>query len=146
MNAIDWTPTYFERHRVRIASSLNALGIDIWNREVALDYLALGAAGASGGEVVPKEVALKAKAGHESEPSTPSLSSSPRAPAQEFLEEGDTVRMLEIHLAKYTDLVDVTLLSSLVVHKKIPGIGGGLIVKTTKGNRLKVAQSHVVKL
>ena len=143
---IDWSRTYFERHPIRIVSSLNALGIDIWNREVALDHLALGAAGASGGEVEPKEVALKTKAGHESEPSAPSLFSSPRAPAQESLEEGDTVRVLEIHLAKYTDLVDVTLLSSLVVHKKIPGIGGGLIVKTTKGNRLKVAQSHVVKL
>lgn len=143
---IDWPRTYFERHPIRIASSLNALGIDIWNREVALDHLALGAAGASGGEVVAKEVALKTKAGHESEPSAPSLSSSPRAPAQESLEEGDTVRVLEIHFRKYTDLVDVALLSSLVVIKKVSGIGGGLIVNTTKGNRLKVAQSHVAKL
>ena len=146
---IDWTATYFERHRIRVASAQSSLGIETWNRERALDYLALGIASGGGGGDEGKATVRHVDVAHDPEsfkPSAPWLSTLPRAPAQESPEEGDKVTVLEIHRPKYTDLVEVALLSSLVVIKKVPGTGGGLIVQTEKGNRLKVAQSHAVKL
>lgn len=133
--AIDWTKTYFERHPIRIASSLNALGIETYNREVALDYLALGNGSK---EISPSP-----------EPATqPAFRPLPVASSvsPELVLEGDTVSVVEAHRQKYADLVDVSFLALLVVLKKVSGAGGGLIVKTEKGHRLKVAQCHVVKV
>jgi len=145
MATVDWTKTYFKRHPILIASSLNALGIEAYNREVALDYLAF-----SDGEVTPDNAPS-------SNPSSPSPlppqprsvatpSPHPTSIAPEFIFEGDTVRVLEAHQPKYADLVEASSLGSLVVRKKIPGKGGGLIVETVKKNRLKVAQCHVEKI
>lgn len=60
--------------------------------------------------------------------------------------EGDRVAVLEDERHRYTDIMDEDLMLDMLVIKKQPGKGGGLIVEAKDGPKMKVALSHVVKL
>lgn len=72
--------------------------------------------------------------------------SPPRTTYTASTEEGDTVSVLDKYREKYDDIMSPTDMAKLTVVKKHPGKGGGLIVENSKGARMKVATSHVVKL
>ena len=60
--------------------------------------------------------------------------------------EGDRVTVLESFRERYADLMPPDRMVDLLVEKVYPGKGGGFVVSTNEGERLKVAKCHVVKL
>ena len=60
--------------------------------------------------------------------------------------EGDRVSVLEARRHLYSDIMEPELMLDLTVIAKHPGKGGGLVVESSEGNRMKVVLSHVVKL
>ena len=60
--------------------------------------------------------------------------------------EGDCVSVLEKHRYLYEEIMPHDEMVSMIVVKKHPGKGGGLVVVSTAGNRMKVAMAHVVKM
>jgi hypothetical protein len=60
-------------------------------------------------------------------------------------DEGDVVSVLEDYRVKYVDIVPADDQVGLTVVKKYPGKGGGLVVQTKKGVKMKVATSHILK-
>ena len=60
--------------------------------------------------------------------------------------EGDRISVLESFRDRYTDFMFPEHMVDLLVEKKYPGKGGGLVVISAKGDRMKVAKCHVVKL
>jgi hypothetical protein len=72
--------------------------------------------------------------------------SPPRTTYTASTEEGDHVSVLDKFREKYEDLMPADSMGDLTVIKKHPGKGGGLIVESSDGARMKVATSHVVKL
>jgi hypothetical protein len=72
--------------------------------------------------------------------------SPPRLSYTASVVEGDKVSVLEGQRFLYSDIMAPELMIAMLVVKKLPGKGGGLVVENTKGNRMKVAMSHVVKL
>ena len=72
--------------------------------------------------------------------------SPPRKSFTASTEEGDVVSVLTEHKEKYKDIMDAGQMDRMTVLKKHPGKGGGLVVESTEGSRMRVASSHVVKL
>lgn len=60
--------------------------------------------------------------------------------------EGDKVTVLEDKRGVYADLMDPATMIDMLVIKKRPGKGGGLIVESKDGTRMQVSVSHVVRL
>ena len=60
--------------------------------------------------------------------------------------EGDRVTVLESCRARYDDLMDPDSMIDMLVERVYPGKGGGFVVSSKTGERLKVAKCHVVKL
>jgi hypothetical protein len=72
--------------------------------------------------------------------------SPPRLSYTASVVEGDRVSVLEGQRHLYDDIMASELMIGMLVVKKHPGKGGGLVVENAQGNRMKVAMSHVVKL
>ena len=72
--------------------------------------------------------------------------SPPRKTFTALTKKGDRVRVLEEHRSFYSDLVDPDLMLNLVVVRKPPGKGGGLVVEALDGRKMRVAIAHVVRL
>jgi hypothetical protein len=71
--------------------------------------------------------------------------SPPRLSYTASVAEGDRVSVLEEHRHLYDDIMPAELMLDLLVLKKQPGKGGGLVVENSKGSRMRVAVSHTVK-
>lgn len=59
-------------------------------------------------------------------------------------DEGDHVTVLEAKRQDYVDLLEPAKMIDMVVIKKRPGRGGGLVVEAHDHTRIQVAVSHVV--
>jgi hypothetical protein len=60
--------------------------------------------------------------------------------------EGDKVTVLEEKREVYSDLMEPAMMIDMLVIKKRPGKGGGLIVEASDSTRMQVSVSHVVRL
>ena len=72
--------------------------------------------------------------------------SPPRKSFTASTKEGDRVTVLESFRDRYADFMLAEQMIDLLVEKKYSGKGGGLVVISAKGDRMKVAKCHVVKL
>jgi len=72
--------------------------------------------------------------------------SPPRKSYTAGTEEGDHITVLESHRHIYSDFMMPELMVDLLVEKTYPGKGGGLVVISKTGDRMKVAKCHAVKL
>lgn len=72
--------------------------------------------------------------------------SPPRKTFTAATKRGDRVRVLEEHRTFYADLMPQELMLDLLVTKKQPGKGGGLVVEASDKRKMRVAIAHVVRL
>jgi hypothetical protein len=71
--------------------------------------------------------------------------SPPRLSYTASIVEGDRLSVLEENRHLYDEIMPADLMRDLLVLKKQPGKGGGLVVENSKGVRMRVAVSHTAK-